>query len=351
MSLDQLQERDLAARPGSALRTGAGRAAGLIGLIVIELAVFAALSPNFFTLGNLLNVTRLNAEIGLIALGMAIVIASGGIDLSVGAIVGLSSVMLGFYYQNGIPLPASIVLALLTALACGLVNGLLVVVLRLHPLLVTLGTLSAFRGIAVGVSAGGGFSLYPDDFVVFGQLYLGPVPFQTIIWALVAVVIAVLVYRTVTGRGVVLIGTNAEAARLAGVKVDLIRILVYSMSGLLAGLSSIIYTSRVFSSRGDAGNGLELLAIAAVVVGGASIRGGEISVVRTVLATFAIGLIPNGFAIGGLDTSWQYIAVGALMVGVVVFNELPAIRGVVSRVTARLRPASTPPQEKKERQR
>lgn len=319
-------------------RGGAGRSVGLIGLIVLELIVFSLLSPHFFTFSNLLNVTRLNAEIGLIALGMAVVIASGGIDLSVGAIVGLSSVMLGVYFQAGLPLPLAIVMAIVTAVACGFLNGLLVVVLRLHPLLVTLGTLSAFRGIAVGMSGGGGFSLYPDDFIVFGQSYVGGIPLQTIIWIVAAVIIGLVVSRTVTGRSVILVGTREEPARLAGVRVGLVRILVYSLSGLLAGVSSLIYTSRVFSSRGDAGGGLELLAIAAVVVGGASIRGGEISVARTVLATFAIGLISNGFSLGNLDTSWQYIAVGALMIAVVVFNELPSIRRVVSRFASALTP-------------
>jgi ribose/xylose/arabinose/galactoside ABC-type transport system permease subunit len=325
------------------VRGGAGRSTGLVVLIVLELVVFSLLSPNFLTFSNLLNVTRLNAEIGLIALGMAVVIASGGIDLSVGAIVGLSSVMLGVYYQSGVSLPIAITAAILTAIVCGFVNGLLVVVLRLHPLLVTLGTLSAFRGIAVGMSGGGGFSLYPDEFVLFGQSYVAGVPLQTIVWIVAAIVVGVVVSRTVTGRSVILVGTSEEPARLAGVRVGLVRILVYSIAGLLAGISSLIYTSRVFSSRGDAGNGLELLAIAVVVVGGASIRGGEISIIRTVLATIAIGLIPNGFALGNLDTSWQYIAVGALMVVVVVFNELPSIRRAVSQLATR----SAPKRERK----
>jgi ribose/xylose/arabinose/galactoside ABC-type transport system permease subunit len=319
-------------------RGGAGRSAGLIGLIVLELIVFSLLSPHFFTFSNLLNVTRLNAEIGLIAIGMAVVIASGGIDLSVGAIVGLSSVMLGVYYQVGIPLPLAIVAAIVTATLCGFLNGLLVVVLRLHPLLVTLGTLSAFRGIAVGMSGGGGFSLYPEDFIVFGQSYTAGIPLQTIIWIVAAIVVGLIISRTTTGRSVILVGTSEEPARLAGVRVGLVRILVYSLIGLLAGISSLIYTSRVFSSRGDAGGGLELLAIAAVVVGGASIRGGEISIARTVLATFAIGLISNGFSLGNLDTSWQYIAVGALMIAVVVFNELPSIRRAVAHIAVGLTP-------------
>jgi rhamnose transport system permease protein len=313
------------------VRSGGGRSIGLLVLIAIELVIFSTLSPFFFSFSNLLNVTRLNAETGLIALGMAVVIASGGIDLSVGAIVAVSSVALGFSYSHGVPLGGSIVIALASGLVCGIINGALVVLLRLHPLLVTLGTLSAFRGIALGVSNGMGFSGFPDSFIAFGQSYLAGVPVQTIVWIAIAAVLALVIHRTVAGRSVILIGTNEEPARLSGLRVDAVRIGVYALSGLLAGISSLIYTSRVFSSRGDAGNGLELLAIAAVVVGGASIRGGQISLLRTVLATVAIGLISNGFVLGGVDTSWQYIAVGALMIGLVVVNELPAIRSALAR--------------------
>lgn len=316
-------------------RLGLGRSLGLVLLIVAELVIFSALSPNFFTVGNLLNVTRLNAEIGLIALAMAVVIASGGIDLSVGAIMALSSVMLGYSYANGVPLMQAVVIAVGTGLICGVINGVLVVVLRLHPLLVTLGTLSAFRGIALGVSAGGGFSGYPEEFKVFGQAYLGYLPVQTLLWIVVAILLAIGINKTITGRSVVLLGINPEPARLSGIRVDGIKIGVYALSGLLCGVSSVIYTSRVFSSRGDAGNGLELLAIAAVVVGGASIRGGEFSALRTVLATLAICLISNGFVLARLDTNWQYVAVGSLMVCIVVFNELPVFRKMVTHLIPR----------------
>jgi rhamnose transport system permease protein len=275
---------------------------------------------------------KLDTENGLIAIGMAVVIASGGIDLSVGAILALSSVLLGELYGHGMPLVVAILVSLLGGVACGIVNGLLVVVLRLDPLLVTLGTLALFRGLALGISGGAGFSGFPTSFDYIGGSYVGTVPTQAILWLVMIVLLAVLTARTAWGRRVLALGINDKAARLAGVNVSRVRIAVYGLSGLLAGLASVIYSSRVFSTRGDAGNGLELLAIAAVVVGGASIRGGEISVVRTTLAVIALGMIPNGFVLAGIDTNWQYVTVGVVMVVAVVINELPFFKSRMSRL-------------------
>jgi rhamnose transport system permease protein len=266
-------------------------------------------------------VTRLDAEIGLIALGMAVVIASGGIDLSVGAIVALSSVTLGQLYARGLPLWAAMLAALVVALGCGLANGALVVLLDLHPLLVTLGTLALYRGLALGVSNATGFSTFPRAFEYVGQSYVGPLPSQLIVWAAVAAVMHLLVRHGTAGRRLLSVGVNEVAARFSGVSLGAVRMGVYGVSGLLAGIASLVYTSRVFSARGDAGAGLELLAIAAVVLGGASIRGGELSVARTTLAVLVIGVIPNGFILAGIDTSWQYVAVGVVMVVAVALNE------------------------------
>jgi rhamnose transport system permease protein len=290
-------------------------------LLLVLAGIFALLSPNFLTLSNFFTVTRLDAEIGLLALGMAMVIASGGIDLSVGAILALSSVTLGQLYAGGTPLPAAIVAALGVALVCGLVNGALVVLLDLHPLLVTLGTLALYRGLALGVSNASGFSNFPTWFEYFGQSYLGPLPSQLVVWAVVAAVVHVLTRHGTAGRRLLSVGVNELAARFSGVSLGAVRMGVYGASGLLAGVASLIYTSRVFSARGDAGGGLELLAIAAVVLGGASIRGGEISVPRTTLAVFVIGVIPNGFVLAGIDTSWQYVAIGVVMAVAVALNE------------------------------
>jgi rhamnose transport system permease protein len=285
-------------------------------------SVFTALSPNFLTSSNLLTIASLDAENGIIALGMAIVIASGGIDLSVGAILALSSVMLGYSAGHGAPILLAVLVALLTALLCGLANGAAVVLLRLHPLLVTLGTLALYRGLALGISNGNGFSDFPPSFQSFGQSYVGAVPGQVIAWVLIAGVLYVVTSLMPAGRRLVAVGTNEVAASFSGVRVGAVRLAVYGASGLLSGIASVIYTSRVFSARGDAGGGLELLAIAAVVVGGATISGGEISVTRTTLAVVVIGIIPNGLVLAGIDTSWQYVTIGVVMVAAIVLNEL-----------------------------
>jgi rhamnose transport system permease protein len=312
------------------------RAASLIALLCVELAVFGALSPNFLSQSNLFTVATLDTENGIIALGMAIVIASGGIDLSVGATLALSSVVLGYAVAHGAPLAVAVVACLAGALVCGLVNGLLVVLLRLHPLLVTLGTLALYRGLALGISNGNGFSDFPTSFEYFGQTYIGTVPAQCVAWLVLAILVYLVVRVTPAGRRLLAVGVNEVATTFAGIRVGAVRLAVYGASGLLAGIASLIYSSRVFSVRGDSGGGLELLAIAAVVVGGASIRGGEISVLRTTLAVVVIGVIPNGLVLAGVDTSLQYVTIGVVMVVAIAVNELflrrlPAAAGAAAR--------------------
>jgi rhamnose transport system permease protein len=306
---------------GEKVREVASRSSGLVLLLVACIVFFSASSPYFLTSSNAFTLFRIASESGLIAIGMAVVIASGGIDLSVGAIFSLSSVMVGVLYTHGLSIWVSVVLAVLVGLACGLFNGLVVVVLRIHPLLVTLGTLALFRGLALGISNGSGIAGFPSSFEFVGQAYIGLVPSQCLFWLGVIVVAVLITTRTAAGRSLVAVGANETAARFSGVRIPLVRIVVYGVSGLLSGTAAVIYTSRVLSSRADAGNGLELLAIAAVVVGGASIQGGQISIVRTTLAVIAIAMIPNGFVLSDYSTSWQYVAIGVLMIVAVVFNE------------------------------
>jgi rhamnose transport system permease protein len=318
--------------PGPLRPEPTAKVASLILLLIIELAVFTALSSDFLTSSNLFNIMALDTENGIIALGMAIVIASGGIDLSVGSILALSSVMLGYAVQHGWPVLLAVLLCLVTGLVCGLINGLLVVALRLNPLLVTLGTLAAYRGLALGISNGNGFSDFPTSFEFFGQTYIGQVPAQVIVWLLLAVAVYLVVQATTAGRRLLAVGINEVAASFAGIRVSGVRLAVYGTSGLLTGIASLIFSSRVFSVRGDAGGGLELLAIAAVVVGGASIRGGEISIARTTLAVIVIGVIPDGLQLANIDTSWQYVTIGVVMVAAIVINELLVSQASVIKI-------------------
>lgn len=305
------------------------RDATLLGVLLALMIVFTFLSPRFATTGNLLSTARRAVEIGLISLSMSVVIASGGIDLSVGSIVALSSVVLGYTHAQGVPLEISLVLALAVAVGCGAFNGLMIATFRLHPLVVTLGTLALYSGMAFGISRAGGFSRFPDWFLYFGQWYFGILPGQVIAWAAIGVAVHVLVTRTVWGRHVLALGISEPAARFSGVRVRLVTLSIYTLSGLLSGIAAIVYTSRVFSARGDAGSGLELQAIAAVVVGGANIQGGSISIPQTTLAVLIIGLIPSGLALAGVDTNWQYVVIGAIMVLAVALNQFLGRRRAV----------------------
>jgi rhamnose transport system permease protein len=306
---------------GTALAHQHSRKATLLIVLVLLIVVFSLLSSDFLTSRNLLSTARRGVEIGLISMAMAVVIGSGGIDLSVGSTVALSSVSIGYSHANGMPLPASIVLGFVVAIACGALNGLLVATLGLHPLVVTLGTLALYSGLALGISRAGGYSQFPDWFQHFGQSYFGIFPGQLLAWVVLGVLTHIAVTRTIWGRHVLALGISREAAQFSGVRVRLVTLSIYTFSGLMAGIAAIIYTSRVFSARGDAGAGLELQAIAAVVVGGASIAGGTISIPQTALAVLVIGAVPNGLALAGVDTNWQFVVIGTVMVLAVAMNQ------------------------------
>lgn len=310
------------------------RKATLLIVLVLLIVVFSLLSSDFLTSRNLLSTARRGVEIGLISMGMAVVIGSGGIDLSVGSMVALSSVTIGYSHAHGLPLPVSITLGFCVAVACGALNGVFVAALGLHPLVVTLGTLALYSGLALGISGAGGYSQFPDWFQHFGQSYFGVLPGQLLAWVVLGVLTHVAVTRTIWGRHVLALGISREAAHFSGVRVRLVTLSIYTFSGVMAGIAAIIYTSRVFSARGDAGTGLELQAIAAVVVGGASISGGTISIPQTALAVLIIGAVPNGLALAGVDTNWQFVVIGAVMVLAVAMNQFLGRRAVLEASTS-----------------
>src|SRR5918997_2628648 len=246
----------------------------LLGVLIALVIVMTLLSPLFFTVGNLLNTSRFFVEVGLMALGMTLIIITGGIDLSVGSNLALVSVAIGLSFAAGLPLPLAILFGLVVGVAAGLFNGLFIPLLDLHPLVVTLGPLALFQGLAYGVSKAQAVSDFPGWFAYFGQAYLGPIPGQLFIFVMAVAVVWVILSRTRFGRYVYAIGNNEEAARFSGVPIRRVKLALYSGIGLLVGMAAVIYTSRVYPARGDSGVGLELDVISAVVLGGASIYGG-----------------------------------------------------------------------------
>jgi rhamnose transport system permease protein len=288
----------------------------LVVLLVVEVAVFAAIGTNFLSRANAFEVVRLSVEIGLLAVALTPVIVSGGIDLSVGSLMGLSAVLFGTLWRDaGLPIGVAAPLTLALGAALGGVNGLLITRLRIPPLIVTLGSFSLFRGLAEGLTGGvDNFTDFPESFLFLGQGYLfGEVPTQLPIFAAVVAAYWVLFHRTTLGRAWVAVGFSPEGARYAGLPVERRITLVYLLSGLVSSLAAIIYVAHLGQAKADAGTGYELLAITAVVLGGTSIFGGRGSIVGTLLGLFAIAVLQNGLRLADLPAELAGVLTGMLL--------------------------------------
>ena len=293
----------------------------LLGVLIALVIVMTLLDPLFLSPTTLLNTSRFFVEVGLMALGMTLIIITGGIDLSVGSNLGLVSVAVGFSYAAGLPLPLAILFGLVVGVAAGFFNSVFITFLDLHPLVVTLGTFALFQGLAYGLSNADAVSDFPAWFAYFGQAYLGPVPGQLILFVVAVAVVWIILSRTSFGRYVYAIGNNEEAAHFSGVPVRRVKLALYSGIGLLVGMAAVIYTSRVYTARGDSGLGLELDVISAVVLGGASIYGGSGTIGGTVLGVLIIATLQNGLILAGVPSTWQLFILGVLLLVAVFLNE------------------------------
>jgi rhamnose transport system permease protein len=296
-------------------------------LLAAEVAVFCVIGTNFLSRDNAFEVVRLSVEIGLLALALTPVIVAGGIDLSVGSLMGLSAVLFGMMWRDaGLPIAAAALGTLAVGAAAGGLNALLITRLRLPPLIVTLGTFSLFRGLAEGLTRGvDNFTGFPEGFLFLGQGYFfASVPAQLPILAVAAVGFWVLLQRTTVGRGLYAIGLSPEGARHAGIPVERRLGLVYVLSGLVASLAAVIYGSRLGQAKSDAGTGYELLAITAVVLGGTSIFGGRGTIQGTVLGLFAIAVLENGLRLAALPPELAGILVGGLLLASISAERLSA---------------------------
>jgi rhamnose transport system permease protein len=303
-------------RPLARLRGLAFRHEGvLLTILVAALAVLALQSDVFLTADNLLNQGRLMAEVGLVALPMTFVIVTGGIDLSVGSVLGLCAIVLGYSWKNlGLPLEGAIVVALATGTAAGFVNGWFITRVRVPPLIMTLATLALYRGLAEGISQAHSVRGYPDWFFVLGQGDVLGVPTQLWILLLALILCAVALARTTFGRALYAIGHNEVAARFSGIPVDRYKLAIYTFSGFMAGLAGCIFVSRVSTTRSDMGTGLELDVIAAVVLGGTSIFGGVGTIAGTAIGLVLIQLLKNGLALTGVKGDATIVVIGTVLI-------------------------------------
>jgi rhamnose transport system permease protein len=292
-------------------------------LLVLALFVLALQSDRFFTLDNLLNQGRLMAEVGLVALAMTFVIVSAGIDLSVGSILGLVAILLGIFWQKlGLPLPVAMVLGVVVGAIAGLVNGIIITRFRVPPLIATLATLALYRGLAEGISQARSVRGYPDWFFVLGQGEVLGIPTQLWIFLFCALIAAIVLGMSTFGRATYALGANAVAARFSGIPVDRTILLIYTASGLIAGLAAIIFVSRVSTTRSDMGTGLELDVITAVVLGGTSIFGGRGTIIGTLLGLALMQALKNGLALAGVKGDGTIVVIGLILIATIVISNL-----------------------------
>jgi ribose/xylose/arabinose/galactoside ABC-type transport system permease subunit/ABC-type sugar transport system substrate-binding protein len=288
----------------------------LLVLIAAEIVLFAFIGTNFFTVGNGFEVLRLSVEIGLLAVALTPVIVSGGIDLSVGSLMGLSAVIFGTFWRDcTLPVVVAAPLTLAVGAIAGGLNGVLITRLRIPALIVTLGSFSLFRGLAEGWTGGvDNFTNFPSAFLFLGQGYLpGDIPTQLPVFLVVAAALWVLLHRTTIGRSLYAIGFSPEGARYAGLPVGRRLGLVYVLSGVVSSLAAIIYVAHLGQAKADAGTGYELLAITAVVLGGTSIFGGRGSIGGTLLGLLAIAIMQNGLRLADKPAELAGVLTGALL--------------------------------------
>lgn len=295
---------------------------GILPVLIVICVLFALLTPNFLTTNNLLNVAR-QASINIVlAAGMTFVILTGGIDLSVGSILGATAVIgLAVSLFPGLGW-AAVLVTLLAGLAMGLFNGVLVAYVGLPAFIVTLGTYTALRGLAYLLAGGTTLINNALPFAWIGNAYLGPVPWLVVIALAVVLISWFILRRTVLGVHIYSVGGNLQAARLTGIKVGLVLLFAYGFSGLMSALGGVMSAARLYSANGNLGQGYELDAIAAVILGGTSFVGGVGTIIGTLFGALIIAVLNNGLTLMGVSFFWQLVVKGAVIIIAVVIDKL-----------------------------
>ncbi len=293
-----------------------GTLLGLIGLSI----VLWIMTPYFLTVSNLLNVAQQTSINAIIAVGMTFVIITAGIDLSVGSLVAFSGVVLASVLQAGVPLPIAILVGLGVGLSCGMINGLLITHGRIPPFISTLGMMSVARGAALLYTKGRPVTGFSENYryLATGEIFHIPAP--VIIMGVVYIIAHFVLNRTKLGRYAYAIGGNEEAAILSGINVKLYKTMVYAFCGMLSGLAAIILTARLNSAQPIAGNMYELDAIAATVIGGTSLMGGEGTVLGTLIGALIMGVLRNGLNLLGVSSFIQQIVIGSVIIIAVLMD-------------------------------
>ena len=297
--------------------------------LIILMAVITIINSNFLTANNLLNLLLQVTSNALIAFGMTFVILTGGIDLSVGSILALSSALTAGLLGSGMPVTLAILISLILGCILGMMNGLLISYGKLAPFIVTLATMTIFRGATLVYTNGNPITKGLSDTFLFqflGQGYIVGIPFPVIIMFIVFIVLYVLLHKTAFGKSVYAIGGNEKAAYISGVKLNKVKIIIYSISGIMASISGLIITSRLSSAQPTAGASYEMDAIAAVVLGGTSLSGGKGRILGTLIGALIIGVLNNGVNIIGVSAFWQQVVKGVVILIAVLIDRFKVVK-------------------------
>ena len=295
--------------------------------LIILMAVITIINSNFLTANNLLNLLLQVTSNALIAFGMTFVILTGGIDLSVGSILALSSALTAGLLGSGMPVTLAILISLILGCILGMMNGLLISYGKLAPFIVTLATMTIFRGATLVYTNGNPITKGLSDTFLFqflGQGYIVGIPFPVIIMFIVFIVLYVLLHKTAFGKSVYAIGGNEKAAYISGVKLNKVKIIIYSISGIMASISGLIITSRLSSAQPTAGASYEMDAIAAVVLGGTSLSGGKGRILGTLIGALIIGVLNNGLI--GVSAFWQQVVKGVVILIAVLIDRFKVVK-------------------------
>lgn len=291
-------------------------------ILVVLVVIFSIASPNFLRINNLLNVLRQVAVIGILTAGMTYVIIAGGMDLTVGAYLGLSGVAIAQMMTAGVPVGLAVILTMILMTGIGIVTGGLIVSLNVSAIVITLGMQTVVRGLAYIFS--GGLPVYdiPESIVFLGQGYVAGIPVPVIIMLIIVILMGLVLKFSYFGRYIYAIGGNVEAAKLAGVSVNKIVVALYGISAFVASIAGIVLTGRVSSGAPASGTGTEMDVITAVVIGGISVNGGKGSMLGAFLGAVIIGVLSNGLTIMNIGEYYQQVVKGAVLILAVAFDVL-----------------------------
>lgn len=285
----------------------------IIALLVmcIFLIVFPTTRTTFMTPKNVFNILRQNASNLFLATGMTMVIILGGIELSVGSVIALSGVVAaGCVINFGLPEVVGFLAAIAVGAVVGMFNGVVICKTDIPPFIVTLASMNITKGIALVLTGGSPIRCMTDAFKFPGAGYVGPVPTPVILMIIVFIIAAFMINRTQLGRHIYAVGGNAQAAKFSGINVQKVKFIVYTYTGIMSGIAGVVVASRLYSGQPTAGDGAEMDAIAAVVVGGTSMSGGSGRLGGTLIGVLIIGVLNNGLNLLGVDSNWQYIVKG-----------------------------------------